>query len=131
MVDVEKLLAAITEREQMAKRTEPGPWAAWSSDMPGEFVVARRNEQTGKPDPDRVATTGGLHCAEQNARFIADNDPAAVLRRCAAERTMVDVCRAAERRFECGDGDALGEATLAMMVLVHLHEAYGLPVSSV
>lgn len=84
---VSRLLAAIEETEQEAKHTEPGPWGVWPGDVPGEFVV--HTDYNGKPAPDRVATTHGLHCAEQNARWIAMNDPAAVLRRYAADKRQV------------------------------------------
>lgn len=100
---ISDLLAAIEAREELARRTEPGRWAVWPSDMPGEFVVARRNERTGTQDPDRVATTHGLYCAEQNARFIADNDPSSVLRHCAADRELVALHprEGTDRRWEC------------------------------
>lgn len=119
---ISDLLAAIEAREELARRTEPGRWAVWPSDMPGEFVVARRNERTGTQDPDRVATTHGLYCAEQNARFIADNDPSSVLRRCEADRKIVEIYRDLCSK-ETGQAWDLSTRTGAHMMMIRVLDA--------
>ena len=96
MVDVEKLLAAITEAERKALavpedlRTErwsdPGPWVMHGAGDGEEVAFAR------PPMP----------AAEKVAAHIAHHDPAAVLRRCAAERKLIAMFQGAE--------DAVAEA---------------------
>ena len=126
-MDVEKLLAAIEETERIARETAEAGGLEWTH-------VPCDNQQcsghiTSPRDRYLIACYpyegGGMD--KQLGEHIAHNDPAAVLRRCAADRNTVGMCEAAMRQFERGETDSSGY-TLAMMVLCHLHEAYGISV---
>lgn len=79
----------IATDEARARAAQPGPWDVFDSDMPGEHTVRHRNPN-GTPDPHRVATTTGLHCAALDAEHIATWDPDRVLAECAAKRQIIE-----------------------------------------
>lgn len=103
---VERLVAAIEAKEAKAQSAIPGPWRynpakEWHSSeelakprwlrLPGdEFVGAGPLEAT-----IGVAATGPANHLQSmaDAAFIADNDPADVLRRCAADREIVEIAK--------------------------------------
>lgn len=106
-----RLLAAIEETERVARAATDGPWTAY----------ATRGVFAGVLDRDWVA---GTDPAE--AEHIARHDPAAVLRRCEADRRIVEYC-------EMTLTDKLSEAPESCMadsVLEYLADGYGLEVET-
>lgn len=97
MVDVEKLLAAITEAERLAH--EAAQARSWWSRKPigrtwddgGGYVMDSNDASLWD---DSGSTTH--HMPEAASAFIARNDPAAVFRRCAAERKLIAAFQGAE-----------------------------------
>lgn len=104
MVDVGKLLAAITETERKALAvpehlrveswTHPGSWVMHGVESRSEDEVAL------------VRMTGRQ--AEAIAEHIATNDPAAVLRHCKSDREIVELYRLFRRAGSDDTADALG-----------------------
>lgn len=128
MADVERLLAAITETEQDARACAGAPWV---DDVPGMVQVdpaAIRENKQALGRLGYVAHTDNSPAGDAYRAHIVRNDPAVVLRRCAADRNAIGRCQAAIKQYERGDGDA-GGYTLAFMVLTHLAEGYGIVVA--
>ena len=100
MVDVEKLLAAIAEAERRALAvpehlrseswTHPGPWVLHGIESRSEDEVA-------------LVRLSGRQ-GEAVAEHIASHDPAAVLRRCAADRKLVERFRHHRMHYETCHG---------------------------
>jgi hypothetical protein len=124
---VPDLLAAIDETERIAQAATDGPWlAVGERDEVGVDVVP--TDRTGSyvvcPDPN-----AGMIPAD--AEHIARHDPAAVLRRCAADREIVDLYRATQTALEAAQGTVLAGACKVRLgayenVLRALAEGYGL-----
>lgn len=102
-MDVEKLLAAIEETERNAEEAKQMRWV---------FDTNRRNGRTVMKE------------------FFTRNDPAAVLRRCAADRSLVVSYKAVaeyddwENSYEHATGRAVGLGEAVRLIA----EAYGLSV---
>jgi hypothetical protein len=75
---VSRLLEAIQAKERRAGIAHPGPWK-----------IHRDNEGTWITYGDEGRIAGKVF-AGVDARFIVDNDPSAVLRRCEQDRWLVD-----------------------------------------
>jgi hypothetical protein len=93
---VTRLLAAIEETERVAQAATPGPWRYnpnkhWHKPGTCWFEEAVFTGPAGK-DAVCIAGTGETDHPEAMARaaHIAHNDPAAVLRRCNADRYIVE-----------------------------------------
>lgn len=90
MVDAEKLLAAITETERIARDCAGAPWV---DDVPGMVHVDPAAVRENKQALGRlgyIAHTDNSPAGDVYRAHIARHDPAAVLRRCAADRRTVE-----------------------------------------
>lgn len=88
---VDFLTARLDEEQDAAERTQPGPWIASPSAMPGEVEVRHRMPD-GRPDVAAVvATTHGLHCAARDADHIARYNPARALAEIKAKRALMEL----------------------------------------
>lgn len=95
----ERLLAAISERERLAREATPGPWhQSWSYDADEHGNADDSTEKHGVMGPDardpedrtwETVVADGLP-READAAHIAANDPATVLRECDAWRRIVE-----------------------------------------
>lgn len=138
-----RVRAAIDEAERRARRTafaEGGPPATWTYDREHSRVTA---DHDGHPvgvafrrrgvGPDGVPYEDRL--LDVDGEFMEHNDPAAVLRRCAADRDIVEFCaevigqRDLSRYGEFGalkdDPEAMA-VTLAVETLLNLARGYGI-----
>ena len=120
-----RVLEAIEAAVRVANSASGGPWTIRNLGRHDQAaVVADTGERTPVGLP--VGPLGAdLHTAKAvaDARHIAHNDPAAVLRRCAADRRIVEtylaICEAPEIH-----ADAFAAMT---SVLKDLAEGYGVP----
>lgn len=78
----EYLAAAITRTENLARAADDGPWSAggigdhgWLISNANSFAIETEDSQQGRATADHIAAVA---------------DPEAVLRRCAAERKILD-----------------------------------------
>lgn len=118
MTDTDRMVAWLREAMDAAQRSAEaaceGGQGRWRQEdagrMPG-FIV-------GDHEGYHVAYDEGYPTLEQ-ATHIVLNDPAAVLRRIAADRKMLDECMAAF------DWDNWGAASLARTVIRNLAEGWG------
>lgn len=119
----EKLLKAIEAKEVLALATTSLNWKRHDThvDSGGHCAVVM-NEDSGDQRP-LVAwlptfTFPGWHVPGPwaNAEFIADNDPAAVLRRCAADRRIID------RYLKVIEAIETAEYTLTLKVQATVYE---------
>lgn len=75
---ITRLLEAIGETERLAREASPGPWRAYR-DSRGACVVFGDEQRV-------VVDTYASH----DERHILRNDPPTVLRRCAADRKLIE-----------------------------------------
>lgn len=112
---------AVPEHLRRERWTHPGPW------------VMHGIESTSKDEVALVRMTGRQ--AEAIAEHIAHNDPAAVLRRCEAYRSVInryDMLRERQRRFD--ESTAVGERRIVHTRITEVEGileciAYGLGIS--
>lgn len=140
----DRVLAAIEAKEAKARAATPGPWTAGKHDGPGEGIVYgadwRIAEATLYPRSrahsrfPKLRVPVHLIDANANAAHIVDSDPVEVLRRCAADRRIVDMYLT-ELRVEQEDnphriGAARmwggGKLSAARIAVVLLADGYGL-----
>lgn len=121
---VSPLLEAIGETERLALAASPAPWRA----------NAEHDEVDAEDD---ITVCYGFALSGPQLRATVDHivlhDPSSVLRRCAGDRELVGMCRAAVNQFErkAWENDEqraqiVGAYTMAFMALTHLAEGYGL-----
>lgn len=119
---------AITAREEVARRATQKPWRTHDThlDQGGHTATVLAGERNDTELLAWVPTMSHQYWDEtrnawNNAEHIAANDPASVLRRCAADRKLIESLKA----VIAGDYIDDGEPVLAEHVLQLVAEGYG------
>jgi len=98
---VTKLLAVIEETEWAARGATPGPWAA-TFEGAADAIDGEDEGRWELHSPNEYVRISADMIWPDDIHHIAHNDPHTVLRRCAADRKLVELHRG---RHECPSGE--------------------------